>query len=159
MTAAYTGNVSTPGGVLHLAFELGWTHWKLAFTIGYGQKLSALGPLKHNIQGYLAVDYYNVPIVNRPTSFIRQDGIASGRWDFSPALTTTLEYHWQAWNRTFRDAPRTDENSGKIRLDFTPSTAVTVRADYQYGKRSLDLYKTVPFTFVPATNPVSFNPR
>ena len=38
MTAAYTGNVSTPGGVLQLAFELGWTHWKLAFTIGYGQK-------------------------------------------------------------------------------------------------------------------------
>ena len=38
MTAAYTGNGSTPGGVLHLAFELGWTHWKLAFTIGYGQK-------------------------------------------------------------------------------------------------------------------------
>jgi transposase len=38
MTAAYTGNVSTPGGVLHLAFELGWTHWKLAFTIGFGQK-------------------------------------------------------------------------------------------------------------------------
>jgi transposase len=23
---------------LHLAFELGWTHWKLAFTIGFGQK-------------------------------------------------------------------------------------------------------------------------
>ena len=38
MTAAYIGNGSTPGGVLHLAFELGWTHWKLAFTIGYGQK-------------------------------------------------------------------------------------------------------------------------
>jgi hypothetical protein len=38
MTAAYTGNVSTQGGVLHLAFELGWTHWQLAFTIGHGQK-------------------------------------------------------------------------------------------------------------------------
>src|SRR5437879_6986006 len=38
MTAAYTGKVSTAGAVLHLAFELGWTHWKLAFTIGYGQK-------------------------------------------------------------------------------------------------------------------------
>src|SRR5438552_15331232 len=38
MTAAYTGNVTTAGGVLHLAFELGWTHWKLAFTIGHGQK-------------------------------------------------------------------------------------------------------------------------
>ena len=38
MTAAYTGKASTQGGVLHLAFELGWTHWKLAFTIGHGQK-------------------------------------------------------------------------------------------------------------------------
>ena len=28
--------------------------------IGYGQKLSVLGPLKYNIQGYLAVDYYNI---------------------------------------------------------------------------------------------------
>src|SRR5439155_18735647 len=38
MTAAYTGKVSTAGGVLNLAFELGWTHWNLAFTIGHGQK-------------------------------------------------------------------------------------------------------------------------
>jgi transposase len=38
MTTAYTGNGSIPGNVLHLAFELGWTHWKLAFTIGYGQQ-------------------------------------------------------------------------------------------------------------------------
>ena len=38
MTAAYTGNGSTGGVVLHLAFELGWTHWRLAFTIGHGQK-------------------------------------------------------------------------------------------------------------------------
>src|SRR5438128_11474184 len=38
MTAAYTGNVSTQDVVLHLAFELGWTHWKLAFTIGHGQR-------------------------------------------------------------------------------------------------------------------------
>ena len=38
MTAAYTGNGSTAGCALHLAFELGWTHWKLAFTIGHGQK-------------------------------------------------------------------------------------------------------------------------
>jgi hypothetical protein len=38
MTAAYTRQGSTPGAVLHLAFELGWTHWKLAFTVGLGQK-------------------------------------------------------------------------------------------------------------------------
>src|SRR5437879_2999633 len=38
MTTAYTGNGSTAGSVLHLAFELGWTQWKLAFTVGHGQK-------------------------------------------------------------------------------------------------------------------------
>jgi transposase len=38
MTAAYTSHDSTPGAVLHLAFELGWTQWKLAFTVGLGQK-------------------------------------------------------------------------------------------------------------------------
>jgi transposase len=38
MTAAYTSNLTTPGVALHLAFELGWTRWKLAFTVGQGQK-------------------------------------------------------------------------------------------------------------------------
>src|SRR5262249_54367127 len=33
-------------------------HYRKA--IGYGDKLSTLGPLKHNLQGYLAVDYYNI---------------------------------------------------------------------------------------------------
>jgi transposase len=38
MTATHNGNGSTRQGVLHLAFELGWTEWKLAFTTGHGQK-------------------------------------------------------------------------------------------------------------------------
>lgn len=38
MTAAYIRDDSTPGAILHLAFELGWTHWQLAFTVGLGQK-------------------------------------------------------------------------------------------------------------------------
>jgi transposase len=38
MTAAYTGNLSTAGDVLYLAFELGWTQWTLAFTVGLGQQ-------------------------------------------------------------------------------------------------------------------------
>jgi MtrB/PioB family decaheme-associated outer membrane protein len=99
-----------------------------------------------------AVDYYNIPIRNLPTSYLRQDGTASWRWDVVPAFTTTLEYRWEAWNRTFRDVHRTEENTGRVKLDFTPSTAVTIRADYQYGKRNPDLYKTVPFTYVVATN-------
>ena len=38
MTAACPSNVSTQGVRLHLAFELGWTQWKLAFTVGHGQQ-------------------------------------------------------------------------------------------------------------------------
>lgn len=38
MTAAYTSNATTPSVALHLAFELGCNTWKLAFTIGQGQK-------------------------------------------------------------------------------------------------------------------------
>ena len=38
MTAAFTGNGSTPCVALHLAFEVGWTYWKLAFTTGPGQQ-------------------------------------------------------------------------------------------------------------------------
>ena len=38
MAAACTNQVTTPGAVLHLAFELGAAQWKLAFTVGHGQK-------------------------------------------------------------------------------------------------------------------------
>jgi transposase len=38
MSAAYTSNATTQRVVLHLAFELGESDWKLAFTIGHGQK-------------------------------------------------------------------------------------------------------------------------
>lgn len=38
MTAAHTSNVTTKTDVLYLALELGEVEWKLAFTIGLGQK-------------------------------------------------------------------------------------------------------------------------
>src|SRR4029077_280008 len=38
MTATHRDNCTTNQGVLYLAFELGWTEWKLAFTTGHGQK-------------------------------------------------------------------------------------------------------------------------
>ena len=38
MTAAYTSNGTTQSVALHMAFELSWTTWKLAFTTGHGQQ-------------------------------------------------------------------------------------------------------------------------
>jgi transposase len=37
MTATHSSNGTTTAGVLYLAFELGWTKWKLGFTTGHGQ--------------------------------------------------------------------------------------------------------------------------
>ena len=37
MTATHEEHLSTTAARLHLAFELGWSEWKLAFTIGHGQ--------------------------------------------------------------------------------------------------------------------------
>jgi len=37
MTATHEQHLSTTAAWLHLAFELGWSQWKLAFTIGHGQ--------------------------------------------------------------------------------------------------------------------------
>jgi transposase len=37
MTATREGHSTTNSPRLHLAFELGWSQWKLAFTIGHGQ--------------------------------------------------------------------------------------------------------------------------
>jgi transposase len=37
MTAIHDMNCTTSSVRLHLAFELGWSQWKLAFTIGHGQ--------------------------------------------------------------------------------------------------------------------------
>src|SRR5438128_1296011 len=38
MTATRNANGITCKGILHLAFEIGWNEWKLAFTTGHGQK-------------------------------------------------------------------------------------------------------------------------
>ena len=37
MTATHTTHVTAPAVRLHLAFELGWNEWKLAFSTGHGQ--------------------------------------------------------------------------------------------------------------------------
>ena len=37
MTATHAAQSTTSGLRLHLAFELSWNEWKLAFTIGHGQ--------------------------------------------------------------------------------------------------------------------------
>ena len=64
-----------------------------------------------------AQDYYGVKIENFPTSFVKQDAIASWRWDLSSRVTMAADYQFESWKRTFRDAARTNENSFHGQLD------------------------------------------
>jgi transposase len=54
MTAIHEAEVTTKAARLHLAFELSWSQWKLAFTIGHGQppRLRTIGA--RNLPGLLA---------------------------------------------------------------------------------------------------------
>src|SRR5262245_55108198 len=54
MTATRDVEVTITGVRLHLAFELSWSQWKLAFTIGHGQpaRLRTIGA--RNLPGLIA---------------------------------------------------------------------------------------------------------
>ncbi|HYR46582.1 MAG TPA: MtrB/PioB family outer membrane beta-barrel protein, partial [Thermoanaerobaculia bacterium] len=89
-----------------------------------------------------SLDYYGVPIRNRPESFDKKDLTASARFDFARAFSTTLEYQFERWDRTLRNVPRSDEHMGRIHVDVTPNSAFALRADYRYSNRKPDTYLT-----------------
>ena len=77
-----------------------------------------------------AQDYYGVKIENFPTSFVKQDAIASWRWDLSSRVTMAADYQFESWKRTFRDAARTNENSFHGQLDAKLLNNLKLRTDY-----------------------------
>lgn len=94
-----------------------------------------------------SLDYYGVPIQNRPSSFLRQDVTAAWRWDASQKFTANAEYQLEVWDRELRDADRTTEHSGRGWIDVRPTKAVTIKADYRYADRQPRLYTTQPLVF------------
>ena len=94
-----------------------------------------------------ALDYYGVPIHNRTESYTKQDAIATWRWDLTRALSWTLEYQYENWDRTHRNVLTSKEHTGRGRLDFTPSSTFSFRADYRYSDRKPDQYLTQPLVF------------
>ena len=99
-----------------------------------------------------ALDYYNVPIRNFPSSFVRQDAIASFEINVTSWVTASAEYQYENWKRTFRDAPHTEENSIRGRLDFKLPRKMKLVTDYTYSSREPDFYRTVSMPFNPAVN-------
>ena len=96
-----------------------------------------------------AVDFYNLPIENLPTSFTRQNTTATWQWDPSKKISWELEYDWEIWNRKFRDAPRTNEHSVTAKLGYKLMRGVALKGDYNYAHRNPTFYLTQPLTFNP----------
>lgn len=103
-------------------------------------------------QWVTSLDYYGVPIHNRPESYVKQDGIATMRWDIAKPLALTLGYQYEGWDRTHRNVLHSNEHTARVRLDFTPSSMFSFRADYRYGERKPDQYLVQPLVFNPALN-------
>lgn len=99
-----------------------------------------------------AVDFYNLPIENFPSSYTRQDATASWEWIPFKKIGWELEYEFEAWNRTFREAPRTNEHSIRGQLDIRPKTGIALRLDYRYAERKPRVYLTQPLVFNPTLN-------
>lgn len=99
-----------------------------------------------------AVDFYNLPIENFPTSYTRQNTTAIWELDPLPNLGLKLEYDWEIWNRRFLRVPRTNEHSVRSRLDYKLTKGVLFKADYLYSHRLPRFYPEQPLTFNPNLN-------
>jgi len=99
-----------------------------------------------------ATDYYGNPIENFPSSFVRQDAIGSWEWNIASWVTWEAEYQYETWKRTFRDVPRTQENSIRGRFDFQLPRKSRLTTEFTFGDRDADMYRTVAMTFNPNLN-------
>ena len=94
-----------------------------------------------------STDYYDLPIENFPTSFVRQDAIGTVNWDVTSKLNMEANYQFQAWKRTYRDVPRSGEHSMGGRVDYRLASKSGFKADYRYSDRQPDRYITQPLSF------------
>jgi MtrB/PioB family decaheme-associated outer membrane protein len=79
-----------------------------------------------------------------PRNFTKQNADAQLVWQAVKWLSVGGSYDWERWDRgQWRDAPVTNENSGKIFADAKWSWS-TLRASLLYGERRYDSWSTEP---------------
>jgi MtrB/PioB family decaheme-associated outer membrane protein len=79
-----------------------------------------------------------------PRNFSKQNADAELVWRAAKWLSVGAAYDWERWSRgQYRDAPTTNENSGKIFADSQWGWS-TVRASFLYGQRRYDYYNFPP---------------
>lgn len=98
----------------------------------------------------------SMPRNSLPISYTKDNASADARW--SPVRWASVggAWSWERWNRVFRDANVTNENTGKVFADLKPLDGVQARASYQYGQRRYDTYDTGLFVLTPGLFTDSF---
>jgi MtrB/PioB family decaheme-associated outer membrane protein len=91
----------------------------------------------------------NGPKNSLPISYTKDNASAEARWNVARWLALGGGWAWERWDRTFRDANITNENTGKIFADLTPNDTVVARASYQYGVRRYETYDPALFVLTP----------
>ncbi len=85
-----------------------------------------------------------------PISYIKDNVSAEMSW--RPVRWATVGGGWffERWDRDFRDVNITNENTGRVFVDLTPTEYVHARGSYQYGERRYNTYNTEVFVEEPA---------
>jgi MtrB/PioB family decaheme-associated outer membrane protein len=91
----------------------------------------------------------SLPRNSLPIAYTKDNFSAEARW--TPVRWAALGGGWsfERWDRTFRDANITNENTGKVFIDLKPVDIVHARASYQFGERRYETYDTGLFVLTP----------
>jgi len=90
-----------------------------------------------------------VPRNSLPISYLKDNASAEASWKPIRPATFGVGYYWERWDRRYRDANVTDENTGKIWTDLILARNVQARASYSYAERRYGTYDTGQFVLVP----------
>ncbi len=84
----------------------------------------------------IAGTYGTKLIANEPLSYLRQRASAEVIWDITKQLKWRGEYEWEGWNRTNRQASKTNEHKLGTFVSYRPTNQFKVDLDYHFQERT-----------------------
>ncbi len=93
--------------------------------------------------GYVRFDavWEEIPRLSVPYGYSRDDLGLELDWDVGANSALTFSYHVKSWEREFREVDKSDEDVFGVTFDTRPSDAVSVRAGWEKGMRTISDYR------------------
>jgi len=103
---------------------------------------------------------FEFTIANLNPAYSKQDAAAALNWRPSKEWNFNAEYTFERYDWSQTDVNATNENTGKLSADWSPTTWLTARASGSYGERRYDTYSYQQFV-VPTQFPTvtGFTPQ